>query len=177
MISVFIKIYAAAAKWFNKFQKIGKNNYSQEDKMEYSVGKTGRIIAARLFEGEDLYQCVEAIAKKENIKSAVVLITGGFRKANVVVGPKTEKPKIVGNFKAFTGPGEVLGAGTIYCDDKGPKLHIHTAIGKGDETIVGCPRGGAKIFLTLEVTIIEIDGIKASRKFDEETGLNLLRCE
>ncbi len=51
--------------------------------MEYSVGKTGRIIAARLFEGEDLYESVETIAKKENIKSAAVLITGGFRQANV----------------------------------------------------------------------------------------------
>ena len=143
--------------------------------MEYSVGKTGRIIAARLFEGEDIYESIEEIAKKEDIKSAAVLITGGLRKANVVIGPKTEKPKIVGNFKAFTGPGEVFGAGTIYCDDKGPKLHIHTAIGKGDETIVGCPRGETKTFLILEVTIIEIDGIEAGRKPDENTGLNLLR--
>jgi len=143
--------------------------------MEYSVGKTGRIIAARLFEGEDIYESIEEIAKKEDIKSAAVLITGGLRKANVVVGPKIEKPKIVGNFKAFVGPGEVLGVGTIYCDDEGPKLHIHTVIGKGDETIVGCPRGGAKTFLVLEVTIIEIDGIEAGRKPDENTGLNLLR--
>ena len=143
--------------------------------MEYSVGGTGRIIAARLFEGEDIYESIEEIAKKENIKSAAVLITGGFRKANVVVGPKQEKPKIVGNFKDFVGPGEVLGVGTIYCDDEGPKLHIHTAIGKSDETIVGCPRGGAKTFLILEVTIIEIDGIEAGRKPDENTGLNLLR--
>ena len=145
--------------------------------MEYSVGKIGRIIAARLFEGEDLYESIESIAKKENIKSAAVLITGGFRKANVVVGPKQEKPKIVGDFKDFAGPGEVLGVGTIYCDDEGPKLHIHTAIGKGDKTIVGCPRGGAKTFLVLEVTIIEIEGIKAGRKPDEDTGLNLLRFE
>jgi predicted DNA-binding protein with PD1-like motif len=143
--------------------------------MEYSVGKTGRIIAARLFEGEDLYRSVEQIAQKENIKSAAVLITGGFRKASVVVGPKQEKPKIVGNFKDFDGPGEVLGVGTIYCDDQGPKLHIHTAIGKGSDTIVGCPRGGAKTFLVLEITIIEIDGLNAERKHDESTGLNLLR--
>jgi predicted DNA-binding protein with PD1-like motif len=143
--------------------------------MEYSVGKTGRIIAARLFEGDDLYESVEAVAKKENIKSAAVLITGGFRKANVVVGPKTESPKIVANFKDFAGPGEVLGVGTLYCDDAGPKLHIHTAIGKGNDTIVGCPRGGAKTFLILEVTIIEIEGIKAARLPDDSTGLNLLR--
>ena len=142
--------------------------------MEYAVGKTGRIIAARLTEGEDLYKSVEEIAARENIKAAAVLITGGLRKANVVVGPKTETPKIVGNFKDFTGPGEVLGVGTIYRDNTGPKLHIHTAIGKGDETIVGCPRGGAKTFLILEITIIEIEGIEASREPDEKTGLNLL---
>ncbi len=145
--------------------------------MEYKIGKTGRIIAARLFEGEDIYESIEEIARKENIKSAAVLITGGFRKASVVVGPKTEKPKIIGNFKDFSGPGETLGVGTIYCDDEGPKLHIHTAIGKGNKTLVGCPRGGAKTFLILEVTIIEIDGIEAGRKFDENTGLNLLRLE
>jgi predicted DNA-binding protein with PD1-like motif len=143
--------------------------------MEYAVGKAGRVIAARLFEGEDLYECIEEIARKENVKSAAVLITGGFRKADVVVGPKQEKPRIVGDFRDFAGPGEVLGVGTIYCDDEGPRLHIHTAIGKGERTIVGCPRGGAKTFLILEVTIIEILGLKAGRKPDETTGLTLLR--
>lgn len=141
---------------------------------EYTVGTPGRIIAARLFEGDDLYEAIEEIADIENVKSAAVLITGGFRQADVVVGPKKEKPKIVGNFRKFAGPGEVLGVGTIYCDSEGPRLHIHTAIGKGGETIVGCPRGGAKTFLILEVTIIEIEGIEARRKFDESTGLNLL---
>lgn len=142
--------------------------------MEYAVGRTGRVIAARLREGEDLYESIENIAEKENIDCAAVFITGGLRKASVVVGPKQERPKIVGNFRQFEGPGEVLGVGTIYRDDKGPKLHIHSAIGKGHETIAGCPRGGAKVFLILEVTIIEITGIKAARKFDPQTGLNLL---
>ena len=146
--------------------------------MEYAVGKTGRVIAARLFEGENLYESIESIAKKENIQSAAVFITGGFRKADVVVGPKEERPKIVGNFKQFTGPGETLGVGTLYCDDDNePKLHLHAAIGKGDETIVGCPRGGASTFLILEVTIIEIVGINATRKFDEQTGVKLLTIE
>jgi predicted DNA-binding protein with PD1-like motif len=122
--------------------------------MEYATAKPGRIIAARLYEGEDLYESIESIAEKENVKSAAVLITGGFRKASIVVGPKQEKPKIVGNLKDFDGPGEALGVGTIYCDTEGPKLHMHMAIGKGDETIVSCPRGGVKTFLILEVTIL-----------------------
>ena len=141
--------------------------------MEYQVGKPGRIIAARLFEGEDIYESIESIARRENINAAAVLITGGFR--NVVVGPKQERPKIVGNFKPFAGPGEVLGVGTIYRDSKQPKLHIHTAIGKEDQVMVGCPRGGASTFLILEVTIIEIDRVEAERKLDESTGLNLLK--
>lgn len=145
--------------------------------MQYSTGRAGRIIAARLYEGEDLYECIEEIASKENIKAAAVLITGGFRKAKVVVGPKTEEPKIVADYRDFEGPGEVLGVGTIYHDDEGPKMHIHTAIGKGMQTMVGCPRGGAKTFLILEVTIIEIEGIEAKRKLDEKTGFNLLAFE
>ncbi|KPK36039.1 MAG: hypothetical protein AMJ65_16810 [Phycisphaerae bacterium SG8_4] len=145
--------------------------------MEYAVGRTGRIIAARLFEGEDLYESIHEIARAESIESAAVLITGGFRRANVVVGPVQEEPKIVPDFKDFTGPGEVLGVGTIYCDDQGPKLHMHTAIGKADGVMVGCPRDGTKTFLILEVTIIEIEGLNARRKPDDKTGFNLLRFE
>lgn len=143
--------------------------------MEYDIGKPGRIIVARLFEGEDLYESLEGLAKQENIKAAAVLITGGFAKADVVVGPKQIKPKIVGDVRHFAGPGEVLGVGTIYASDDGPKMHIHTSIGKGEGVLTGCPRGGAEVFLILEVTIIEIVGIDAKREFDPESGLNLLK--
>ncbi len=143
--------------------------------MDYSVGKTGRVVAARLYEGEELYESIEGIAEKEDIKCGAVFITGGIRKADVVVGPEQEKPELKPNFRNFRGPGETLGVGTIYRDEQKPKLHLHAGIGKGDNYIIGCPRGGAKIFLILEVTIIEITGIEAKRLPDEETGLNLLK--
>ena len=38
--------------------------------MDYAVGKTGRIITARLYEGEDLYEELQKIAIAEDIKSA-----------------------------------------------------------------------------------------------------------
>jgi predicted DNA-binding protein with PD1-like motif len=53
-------------------------------------------------------------------------------------------------------------------------MHIHTAIGKGPDALVGCPRGGAKTFLTLEITIMEITGIKGQRKPDAGSGVKLL---
>jgi predicted DNA-binding protein with PD1-like motif len=145
--------------------------------MEYSVGGVGRVVVARLFEGEDLHECIDQIAVKEGIRCAAVLITGGFRKANVVVGPRQEEPKIEPRFQVFAGPGEVLGVGTLYWNDAGPKLHIHTAIGKDGESLVGCPRHDTRTFLILEVTIIEIAGIDAARQFDPKAGMNLLRLE
>ncbi|KKK47868.1 hypothetical protein LCGC14_3150860, partial [marine sediment metagenome] len=54
--------------------------------MEYQIGRTGRVIVMRLGEGENLYESIESLAKKENVRSAAVFITGGLRKASVVVG-------------------------------------------------------------------------------------------
>jgi len=142
--------------------------------MEYSVGNVGRVVVVRLSEGDELYECIEAIAAKESIASAAVFITGGIRKADVVVGPKQETPEIIGDFRKFVGPGEVLGVGTIYSDGDHPKMHMHAAMGKGDQVMVGCPRGGANVFLVLEVTIIEIVGTTARRELDEGSGIKLL---
>lgn len=83
--------------------------------------------------------------------------------------------QIVRRFTAFTGPGEVLGVGTLYWDDAGPRLHLHTAIGKDGENLVGCPRRDTKTFLILEITILEITGIEATRQFDPGSGMKLLR--
>ncbi len=142
--------------------------------MDYRVGNTGRVVVAKLTEGDELYESLESIAATEQIKAGAVFVTGGIRKADVVVGPLKEAPKLEPNFTQFTGPGEVLGVGTIYIDDEGaPKMHIHTAMGRGDEIVVGCPRGGANVFLILEVTIIEIIGIEAERTANE-SGLKLL---
>lgn len=143
--------------------------------MEYQIGQTGRVVAARLFEGDDVYECIEGLAQKEGIHAAAVFITGGIRKASVVVGPKQEVPRIEPDFRTFEGPGEVLGVGTLYPDENGPKLHLHAALGKGDAPTVGCPRDEVTTFLILEVTIIEMLGIKGTRPVDAQTGFNLLR--
>lgn len=145
--------------------------------MEYSVGKTGRVIVAKLVEGEELYTSITEIAKTEDVRSAAVFITGGIRKADVVVGPAVEEPKIIAQHRDFIGPGEVLGVGTLHWADDEPSMHIHTAIGKDGEVMVGCPRGGAHTFLILEVTIIEIIGIDAKRVLDEKSGFKLLQLK
>lgn len=144
--------------------------------MDYQTGKIGRVIVARGAEGEDLYREIESIAAKEGVDSAAVILIGGLRSGRVVVGPKSPTGPIEPNFTEFDDAREIAGVGTIFrdADDNSPTLHLHAAIGRGDQTIAGCPRGGAKIFCTLEVVILEIEGLDASRAMDPELALKLL---
>jgi len=142
--------------------------------MDYQTGKIGRVIVARGFEGEDLYEEIESIAAKEEIRCAAVIVVGGLRSAKVVVGPKSPTGPIEPQYTEFDDAREIAGVGTIFCDDEGPKMHLHGAIGRGDEVIAGCTRGGAKVFCVLEAVILEIEGIDAARAVDPELGFKLL---
>lgn len=145
--------------------------------MEYQTGKIGRVVVARGFEGEDVYKEIESIAAKESIDSAAVIIVGGLRSGRVVVGPKSPTGPIEPQYKEFDDAREIAGVGTIFrdADDGSPKLHLHAAIGRGDEVIAGCPRGGATVFCVLEVVIMEIEGLDASRAPDPELMFKLLK--
>jgi predicted DNA-binding protein with PD1-like motif len=142
--------------------------------MDYQIGRTGRVIAARLYEGEDIYESIESLGQKEQIHAAAVFITGGIRRGDVIVGPEQEIPIIIPDKHAFAGPAEVLGVGTLYPDDQGPKLHLHVGLGKKDQPMIGCLRGVVPAFLILEVTIIELEGIQGTRTLDNKTGIKLL---
>jgi len=143
--------------------------------MDYQVGRIGRVSVARGFEGDDGYERIESIAAEENVNCAAVLLIGGLRKAKVVVGPKDPTGPIDPQYVSFDDAREIAGVGTIFCDEQGPKLHLHAAIGRGGEpAIAGCPRGGATVFCVLEVVIIEIEGIDARRALDPQLGVTLL---
>lgn len=142
--------------------------------MEYQVGDTGRVIVARGFEGDDVYAEIERIAAAEDVRCAAVVMLGGLRTGKVVVGPKNPTGPLEPIMREFADAREIAGVGTIFCDEDGPKLHLHGAIGRGDEVIAGCPRGGATVFCLLEVVIIELIGVDAARAVDPEIGLKVL---
>jgi len=142
--------------------------------MDYDIGKIGRVVVARGFEGEDIYAEIETIARREKIRAAAVLLVGGVRAAKVVVGPKSPTGPIEPQYTEFDDAREIAGVGTIFRDDDKPILHLHAAIGRGDESIIGCPRGGASVFCVLEAVIIEIEGIDATREMDPDLPFKLL---
>ena len=144
--------------------------------MQYEVGRTGRVILARLEHGEAVYDCVEKLASVERVRHATVWLIGGVTNGGVVVGPEDGSrmpPKPV--VERFADAREILGVGLLAPDGAGrPKLHLHAAIGRGTTSLVGCPREGAQCWLVEEVVLLEIEGVQAARLHDAQSGFELL---
>ena len=144
--------------------------------MEYRECKIGRTFVARLREGESIYEEIEKLAEKEGIRCGSVMALGGIRRGRVIVGPEdpSSLKDIVGMIEAFDDARELVGLGTIFPSDGKPELHFHAAIGRGKESLVGCPREEAVCFLVMEVAITEWLGLDAERAPEGETGFRLL---
>jgi len=142
--------------------------------MEYRSARTGRVFVLSLRDNDDVYACVHDVARKENIRAALVTAVGGIRRAKVVVGPKSPTGPIEPEFRQFNDAREIVATGTLFWDEDNPHLHIHMAFGRGDTVLVGCPRGGADAFCVLEIILLEILDLDAQRLPDPQTGLKLL---
>jgi predicted DNA-binding protein with PD1-like motif len=145
--------------------------------MKYTSGKTGRVFVARIEHGEDLLKSLEDLAKKEKIKSGIVFLIGALHNGSLVCGPVKAVMPPLPFWQNFPGPAEIAGIGTIFEEGKSPKIHLHSAVGRGRRALVGCIRKNNKVFLIVEAVIIEIKGIKAARELDRQAGLALLRIK
>ena len=63
---------------------------------------------------------------------------------------------------------------TFYPSADGPRLHIHSGLGRGREALIGCIREKAKVYLIVEMVLFEICGLEAERVWDEDMQLFLL---
>jgi hypothetical protein len=99
---------------------------------------------------------------------------GALRDGRAVTGPKLPVVPPTPNFEAYESAWEVFGMATIYPSIEGPKLHIHSALGRGRESILGCIRDKAEIYLIVEAVLFEICGLNAERVWDEKMQLYLL---
>lgn len=98
--------------------------------MNYQIGRTGRVVVARFEDKEDVLGNISDIAKKENIRGAVLYLIGGLRQGKIVVGPEREEIPPTPVWKELGESHEVLGIGTIFWQGDEPKIHFHGALGK-----------------------------------------------
>jgi predicted DNA-binding protein with PD1-like motif len=142
--------------------------------MEYRKGTIGRVFSLRFDEGDFFLEELIKMIRKENIRSGWFHVLGGLREADVVTGPKEPVMPPEPVWSEVRGAREVLGAGSIFWDDTEPKIHLHAAMGHHGDTLTACVRKGTKVYLVLEVMIIEIEGIEATRPWFEKGGFNRL---
>lgn len=145
--------------------------------MKYSEAKIGRIFILKLEDGEILHEIVENFALKKNFKCASVFIVGGAGDGSkIVVGPEDQYSYPINPVEyILDNAHEVAGVGTIFPDkNEKPVLHLHASFGRGKSSKTGCIRLGVKVWLVLEVVIIELLDCKAKRLLDYESGFELL---
>jgi predicted DNA-binding protein with PD1-like motif len=143
--------------------------------MKYQVGSPGRIIVARFEDGDDLLAGITGIARREGIGAAQFQVVGGIRRARYVVGPATEEMPPVPVWREMAESHEVIAWGTIFRQGEEPKVHCHGAWGRGDTVRAGCLREQVETFLVMEVVITEMLGITATREYDPQSGMVLLK--
>jgi predicted DNA-binding protein with PD1-like motif len=142
--------------------------------MQYSEGSLGRVFVLRMDHGEDLIESLQKFLKEKKIESCTAFFMGALRDGRAVTGPKLPVVPPTPNFEAYESAWEVFGMATIYPSIEGPKLHIHSALGRGRESILGCIRDKAEIYLIVEAVLFEICGLNAERIWDEKMQLYLL---
>jgi predicted DNA-binding protein with PD1-like motif len=142
--------------------------------MEYKKGSVGRVFSIRFDEGDYFLEEFLRLIKKENIRNGWFHVLGGLREADVVTGPKepTMPPEPV--WREVRGAREVLGTGSVFWDGDEPKIHLHAAMGHHGDTLTACVRKGTKVYLVLEVMIMELEGFEASRPWYDKGGFNRL---
>ncbi|MDD2619374.1 MAG: DNA-binding protein [Syntrophomonadaceae bacterium] len=142
--------------------------------MQYRQGSIGRIIVAKVEHGDDLLAEINKLLEIENVQSAVMFMIGALENCSLVVGPEkcSVPPQPV--WRKLENGHEILGIATVFSEAGKPVIHLHASLGRGDEPITGCIRKDSKVYLVVEIVLIEILGSEAVRSIDAITGLNLL---
>lgn len=142
--------------------------------MEYRSGTIGRVFTIRFDDNDDFLGGLQEVIRKENIRCGWFHVLGGMRKAGVVIGPREPVMPPDPVWEEVDGAREILGFGSIFWDDTEPKIHLHAAMGSHGKTLTACVREGTKVYLILEVYIIEMDSLEAWRPWYPEGGFNRL---
>ncbi len=111
------------------------------------------------------------IASREKIRTARVEAIGGVKELKIAFFNHHAKKYEEHVYREFL---EVTGiTGNITQKDKKPFLHAHGTFGRKDASVVGGHLVSAKVFPLLEVVITPTKN-RATRRFDPETGLNVI---
>ncbi len=142
-----------------------------------ACGKTGKTVAARLLPDTDLIEGIEAVCEKNNIQHAYVSCFGSFKRTGYMyLVPKPEAKVKAGYGDVFQceGPIEFLNGTGVVCQNGGTyDTHFHAVMCRDNGEVFGghIVRGTTPVLTTVDLVILEIEGVQMLRTNDEETAL------
>jgi uncharacterized protein len=142
--------------------------------MQFREARLGRLFVLKFSHGEDLLQEISQFAITHNIKAAWMQFLGALKQGKLVGGPKEPELPPVPMWQEFSGAWEIVGIGNLFWEGDSPRLHVHGALGKGGETLMGCFRQETEIYLVVEALLFEITGLDACRRHDPQLGVVML---
>jgi predicted DNA-binding protein with PD1-like motif len=134
--------------------------------------KVSRIIVARLRENEDLMQEIMRVVKEKGVSAGQIMLIGALSKARFGV-------YVNGEYKTIEVSGhlEIVSCiGNVSEDEEGKIIHAHISV-SGEDGVChgGHLMSGCIINPTAELTIIEGEKLKLTRKYDPKTKLKMLQ--
>jgi hypothetical protein len=143
--------------------------------MKYSTGRIKAVHILKFEDNDDFLSEIKTFVKKKRIRTAFITFLGALRRGRIVSGPKKPVIPPVPNWGSFDGAWEVFGTGSVFLGGDGePQVHIHASLGKAEKVKMGCVRKDAKVFIVIEAMLFEVSGVKAVKKTDKSTGINML---
>ncbi|MFX1519405.1 MAG: PPC domain-containing DNA-binding protein [Promethearchaeota archaeon] len=166
--------------------RVPSDEPDKEVRYQATSGKLGKVIIGRLLSGTDVIEGIEKICKDHNIKSAFVSVSiGSLQKATFLLAMAKQGTKLGIVYTEpieVPGPIEFLSGLGIVCEgEKEGELetHFHATFSNEKQEVYGghLVKGKNPTLATIDLSIIEVKGIKIARKFDEETGFVLISPE
>jgi len=143
--------------------------------MKSAAGRLKTVHVLKFEDKDDFIEETKAFIKRKKIKAAFFMFLGALRKGGIVSGPKKPVIPPVPLWGSFDGAWEAFGVGSSFLNEKNePQIHIHSSLGKGSRTKMGCVRKNSEVFIVIEALLFEIAGLKAGKKLDTKTGINSL---
>jgi predicted DNA-binding protein with PD1-like motif len=143
-------------------------------RFETAEATCGRVIVGRLLPGSDLIEGIEAICDKHKISYAAItfsygsLASAGFKflqvreaGARAVLMPHSVDKRV-----------EFLAGQGLVCDgEEGRAIHLHGAVADETGAVTGghFEKGQNPVYNNMDVTLIELKGVRLTRRWDPET--------
>lgn len=145
--------------------------------MKAREGQILGVVVLKLEDGDVIPDCIEQYAAEHKIKAGFCALLGGIGGGRLVVGPEDpDAEPVIPMVETITDVHEAVAFGTIFPNEQGePKLHMHAALGRGNQALVGCVRKGIEVWKIAEGIILSIYGVnELIRRVDPRTGFEVL---